>query len=108
MNELHRVLQPQRGAMIAVPFGFSVKALTDPFRKSLVVADSFFPYDAEYRKAQGFVGGEYDTITANFDISFPTSNVDNMLMTRNHETQQWMSRHLVNAVHDLVAQVVKK
>ena len=108
MNELYRVLKPSKGAMVSVPFGFSVKGLTDPFAKRLLVADSFFPFDAEYRKVNGYVGGVYDKIATNFEVSFPSSNVDTMLMTRNFETQQWMSRHLVNAVHDLIVQVVKK
>lgn len=108
VNELHRVMKSGKGALIAVPFAFSVKAWQDPFNKRPVVADSFFVYDKKWRENQKMVGGEYEQITADFDISFPTSNVDQMLMTRSQETQQWMTRHLINTVHDLIAQLVKK
>jgi hypothetical protein len=108
MNELHRVLKTGKGATIIIPFGFSVEAFKDPFVKSRLVADSFWIYDKAWREENKVVGGRYDTIQANFNISFPSSNVDQAMMTRSHEAQQWMSRFMINTVHGLVVLLIKR
>lgn len=108
LNDLHRVLKPGSGALITVPYAFSVAAYQDPMNLRPIVGDTFWFYNKAWREANGFTAGPYAAITANFDVNFPHQNVDQMLPSRSIETQQWMAKHLLNTVHHLVILLVKR
>lgn len=105
MNELHRVLKQGRGCLIGTPYGNSNKAWQNPTNKRPIYGETFLYYNKGFREAHGL---PLEQITADFDIQFPYQNLDDTLKTRHHDVQAWMSKHMCNAVHDLVTLVVKK
>lgn len=105
MNELYRVLKPKSGALIGTPYGGSNKAWQNPTNKRPIFGETYLYYNKGFRDQNGL---DIPQIQTDFDISFPFQALDDMLKTRHHEAQQWMAKHLVNSIHDLVALVVKK
>jgi hypothetical protein len=105
MNELHRILKSKSGALIGTPYGNSNRAWQNPSNKRPIYGETYLYYNKGFRESNQLFLPE---ITADFDISFPYQALDDSLKTRHHEVQGWMSKHFVNAIHDLIALVVKR
>lgn len=108
MNELWRILKPGAGALITTPFGWSVRAWQDPTHKRPIFVETYLYYQKAWREANKLTHGPYAKILCDFDITTPHQAIDGFLQNKNLETQQWLARHCVNTVHDIVVLAVAK
>lgn len=108
MNELWRILKPGAGCLITTPFAWHDRAIGDPTHKSLINQWTYFYFQKSWREQNKLTHGPYARIVCDFDVSFPYVAFDGMTQGRSVEYVNYVSRHAINAICDMVALVVAK
>ena len=109
INELYRVLIPERGCQIIVPHAMSERAYGDLTHQwPPVVSFWFFYLDKDWR-AVNAPHNNYDLYNEDVDFGSTWSYVLRQdLCTRNLEYQQYAIANFKEAITDLIATIVKK
>ena len=109
MNELWRVLKPERGCTFTTPLGFDRMVQDFSHRWPPVVAASYFYFSQEWLKANRIEHYmELHGIRCNFEVRPITGTLSQEFAVRGDEHKMFALRHYMNAPVDLVVIVVKK
>lgn len=107
MDECCRVLKQGSQMVISVPDGDSHRAIQDYTHMwPPVVAESFLYFNKEWREREKLTHGDY-RMTCDFDFGYGYS-LDQDIMLRSAEQQQFALKHYRNHSNDLVVTLTKK
>lgn len=105
MDECWRVLKPDAQLLIVVPYWSSMRSIQDPTHQWPPVCEtSFLYFNKKWRDDNKL---SHYQIKCDFDFSYGYS-LDNDLMVRNMEWQQFAVKHYVQAVNDLQVALTKR
>lgn len=109
MNELHRVLKPERGCTFVTPLGFDRMVQDFSHKWPPVVAASYFYFDQTWLQSQRI--GHYAVlhgILCNFEVRPLTGTLSQEFSLKADEHKMFALRHYMNAPVDLVVVMVKR
>jgi SAM-dependent methyltransferase len=105
MDECYRILKPGSKMVIICPYWSSMRSVQDPTHQWPPVCEaSFLYFNKEWRIENKL---DHYPIKCDFDYSYGYA-LDNDLLVRNIDWQQFAVKHYIQAVNDLQISLTKK
>lgn len=106
MDEAHRILKPGGTFQIFHPYAMSRRAFQDPFHRRFIPEDTWYYFDAGWRKANAL---DHYPISADFEVVLIQGlGIPDEFHNRSAEAQQFARVHYWNVVGDIGVELRKR
>lgn len=107
MDECYRVLKPLSQLTIITPYWSSMRSIQDYTHEWPPVCEqSFLYFNKDWRTQNKLTHGLYE-MKCDFDFTYGYS-LDNDLLVRNQEWQQFALKHYIQSANDLIVTLTKR